>query len=545
MSGEEAAEEPRPPREGPRPHEAVHDRWALVIVGAAFVAGLVMRVWILRSGLGAADLDEATVGLQARLFGEGRRNAYFPNQEYGGTLETGLIAVVFSVLGESVLVLKLVPIVLHLGACVAIWRTACWLTRSPIGQLLPPILLWLGSPFGVWWSTKARGFYGVLVLLAALVLLLVVRLHARRSWSDVALLGLCVGIGAWTTPLALAVLVPPIVWLVVTRPHLAPMFVAAIPTAVLGAWPALVANADSGGASFASSPGLESTWSERFGDWFERLPTLVGLVTPFEDERRLVAGSVGIVVIVAIVAMSTYASRSTAPGLTAAGVAGYALVYAANPMAVAVGRDARYLYGMLPILALAAGLAASRITPPSGRRPLAELAAMVTLAAVLCAWGIAGLVDVAGERHPDPFLASPGIEGVVAALDAHGVTSVTTDESGTQIMFASGGRIDASSFAAPRFDDVEDAVAVEGRCAYVIRRDGAAGSRNVGRVRDHLEDRGIAYAHERSGVYDVFVFARPVPPWDIGLYIYASLAERRPGEQAPTECAPRTAPDGG
>ena len=99
-----------------------------IVVALAVLAGVALRVWVLRSSLGGIDQDEAAVGLQAQDFLGGDLDAYFPPQAYGGTGETVLIAAVFALVGPSVLALKLVPILLHAAACIVVWRTARRLT---------------------------------------------------------------------------------------------------------------------------------------------------------------------------------------------------------------------------------------------------------------------------------------------------------------------------------------------------------------------------------------------------------------------------------
>ena len=56
----------------------------------AFAAGIVLRVWSLRSPLGASDSDEAIWALMARHVLDGEFPAYFWGQGYGGTIEVYL-----------------------------------------------------------------------------------------------------------------------------------------------------------------------------------------------------------------------------------------------------------------------------------------------------------------------------------------------------------------------------------------------------------------------------------------------------------------------
>ena len=192
----------------------VRVRGVLVV---ALLAGVLLRLWVLRSPLGVADLDEATVGLQARDFLEGHLEAFFPAQSYGGTAETALVAGSFGAFGSGWFALKVVPVALHLSGCLVLWRVARQVATTRAGQLVAPIVLWIGSAHGVWQSTKERGFYGAALLLAAVVLLLVVRLDGRPCRRDSVLLGLVLGLGIWTTPLLVAAMGPPVIWLLLRR----------------------------------------------------------------------------------------------------------------------------------------------------------------------------------------------------------------------------------------------------------------------------------------------------------------------------------------
>ena len=95
---------------------------AMVLL-AGFIAGCVLRWWVLRSRLGYLDLDEATVGLQARWFSN-TPMVFFPGQAYGGTLETMLVWILHGIRADGPIAMKLVPSLLHLVAAVIVWRIA-------------------------------------------------------------------------------------------------------------------------------------------------------------------------------------------------------------------------------------------------------------------------------------------------------------------------------------------------------------------------------------------------------------------------------------
>src|SRR5688500_11240361 len=96
--------EPRRPR---------RDRVVLLWAGIAAVAGIAIRVWLLRLPTGVLDSDEAVVGLIARHALYDREfSTFFWGQAYGGTIEPLLAVPGFAIFGPTVFALKAVPILL-------------------------------------------------------------------------------------------------------------------------------------------------------------------------------------------------------------------------------------------------------------------------------------------------------------------------------------------------------------------------------------------------------------------------------------------------
>ena len=188
-----------------------------LVLLAGFIAGCGLRWWVLRSRLGYLDLDEATVGLQARWFSN-RPMVFFPGQAYGGTLETMLVWILHGISADGPIAMKLVPSLLHLVAAVIVWRIALRLIDSRAGQLAAPILLWCGSGWTVWQSTKERGFYGVGIVLATLLVLLAMRFVESDATGDALAFGIVIGLAVWTTPLLVLVALPCCAWMAVQRP---------------------------------------------------------------------------------------------------------------------------------------------------------------------------------------------------------------------------------------------------------------------------------------------------------------------------------------
>jgi hypothetical protein len=558
-------------------------RWAEVappspgevaVLAVAFVAGVVQRWWVLAGPLGYVDLDEAAVGIQAQRFGS-HPQAFFPGQDYGGTLETSLVAVVQKVFGTGPLPLKASALLLHLLACVLVWRAAQRVVPSRLGRLAAPVLLWCGPAAGVWESTKERGFYGASIVLVAALVLVAARLDERPTRADAVAFGLLVGLGWWTTPLVMLAAVPATGWLLVRRPGLWRLVVPVGAAAVVGALPWILSNVADGGGSLLQPADFGSDFGSRLGDGLAKLSVLIGLETPWHDERALVPAArvVAVVVVVVAVVVGGLRSRARAPGLVAAVVVGYLALYPSANSAGSVGPDPRYLYLLLPPLALAlasllpdprppaddlllvepggsapsdgpgpelaafdpvpaSGLSGLVTRPdgsipsgavlsasPSASAPWLLLAATVVVVA-MAAWGLVGMDAV---RDTDVrFLHAPGTNEVIDLLEARNVRVATTDLLGTQITYATDGRIRASSFAVPRFDDLERAALVRRPSTYVLQR-GLFG--NVDRFERWLTERGVGFERVDRGVWVVLFLDRWVPPWEPNLSMFGIVVK--------------------
>src|SRR5829696_2547347 len=332
-------------------------RRSLVVVAALVVlAGLGLRAYVWSTALGEPDLDEATVGVQAEAFLDGDVAVFFPNQASGGTLETGLVAVAFAVLGTSTFVLKLVPVALAVAATALTWRAARRVVPSRLGQWCVPALMWCWPASAVLFSTKERGFYGVALVLAAAIVLLVLRLDAEPTARDIVLVGLCLGLGWWTTPLSLLVAVPALAWLIARHPALVRATRPVALAALAAGLPWILHNVTHGFSSLEAPSGFGTSWADRTGDFLDKLPIVAGLETPWDPDRRLLPWSLAPqAVVVVVVVVATLRTRRRAPGLLATILVGYGVLYGLNGLVAGVGGDPRYLYPLLPVLALSVG----------------------------------------------------------------------------------------------------------------------------------------------------------------------------------------------
>ena len=473
-----------------------------VLVGALVLAGVAFRLWILRSRLGLVDGDEAVVGLMARRALDGSFEAFFWGQEYGGSAEALLVALLLAVRVPGRWAMEAVPIGLHASAAMLAWRIGRRTIDRVGGASLAAGVCWAGSPALLWWSTKERGFYGATLACGLVALLLVLRLVERRGWADAAGLGLALGVGWWSSPQILHFAVPGLVWLAwALRRRLGDLgrtLVLAAPAAVVGALPWLWANAATGLASLEAAPDRR-TFGDPLPIFFQYgVPMVLGLRAPITlawepTGARLTYG----LVLAGLAVVLVVRPRRLRPVLLA--LAAYPLIFALLPTTYYYG-EPRYLDFLWPLLALLAGAALVRL-------PVSARAAALAVVVAVTANGVAGMVQLEGPPG-EPFedVSPEPVAELVVALDDLGADRVLADYwVAYRLTWETDGRIVASPLTDRRDDRLAEAVAAADRPVLVTA------VRCERRLHGALAAAGVAFTEERvAGVWDVVVPERPV-----------------------------------
>lgn len=467
---------------------------------------MVFRAWIVASPLGLVDGDEAVVGLMARAALHGHLSAFFWGQEYGGSLESLLVALLLLVRVPGRVAMELVPVGLHAAAAVLVWRIGLRTISRPGGAALAGGLCWALSPALLWWSTKERGFYGVTLVCGLAALLFWVQLSTPgvdgRTRKAVGL-GLALGIGWWSSPQILHFAVPGLLWLGWSLRRrvgeLVRILVVAAPAAVVVALPWLWANAHTGLAS------LEPAADRRvFGDpvpiFFRYgLPMVVGLKRPITlgwefAGARFLYGAVllGLVVVVVL------RPKGLRPVVLA--VALYPLIFALLPTTYYYG-EPRYLDFLWPLLALLGGWVLVRA-------PLAVQAVAVAGLLAVTANGVAHLTALQGPPgKPLEDLSPKPVGGLVATLDRLGIDRVYADYwVAYRITWETDGRIVATPLDLVRDPVADRRVRDADHPAFI------AAVRCEGRLQEALLAKGFEFDEQRvAGVWDLVVPAGRVP----------------------------------
>ena len=499
LSGAEEEAERRPG--GPAP--------ALTIaVVAAILVGAGLRIWVLASHLGTADSDEAVVGLMARHVLDGDLPAFFWGQAHGGVQEPVLAAAVFALFGPSVLALKMVPVALAAATALLV-RAVGRRTIGEPGATVAAALTWAAPTAAVWFSTKARGFYGAVSVLGLVALLTALRLRDRAWWPDAAALGLACGFGWYASPQIVFVVVPCLAWLAVTavrdrRWELLRLWWVLGLGVVVGALPWLVANLGSDWASLTlPTVPVATSYLDRLELLFRTgLPILLGLKVPFA--AHWVLPVLGPVLYLAALAGLLYAvvrwrHRRVAMLLVIAAAYPFLAAAPASSFYMVVPR---YLLHLWPVLAL---LLARALTPASARLQVGAVVAVVGLSVVgtvsLSSWGRAHPhTDDLAVGELGPLLHILEDEGVDTAFAEYWVAYRIAFESDEAVIAASLGQV--------RHPPYQERVRASPRPAYVLFR----GSVADGRLGPALDRLGVRHRRSEAGRFAVYLPERAVMP---------------------------------
>ena len=404
------------PPDGNRPtHAAPGGTWVppvptavvVVLVVAAGLVGLYLRLWFTFHAPSSSDEGAAAILAQQAL--HGHFQAFYGGQQYGGTAEPYLIAVAFSVFGQTIVVARLVLVALVAVAAVLVWRITLRVVGIQSVALLAGALAWSAPAVTVRTSVRLYGFRGVALVCGLAAVLLALRIHdGRRGWPQFAGLGVALGIGWWSTPEIAYVAVPVVVLLILgvvrTPSDERKRWWVGVPVVVvsfgIGALPWIWANIRSHLGSLATGEfaGHDVTFTGRRSIFFHyALPMVLG-VTRIADGHRLfgVGQPVLTIAFLAVIVVSlVLAVLRGGPALAmAVGVLAFPFVYALSPASWS-WTDGRYSYFLPPLLAIVVAVGATEAVRRVGLTRSAGswlMAAVLVVSATVCVLGVRALV---------------------------------------------------------------------------------------------------------------------------------------------------------
>ncbi|MEO7837246.1 MAG: hypothetical protein ABIS21_06350 [Acidimicrobiales bacterium] len=478
-----------------------------VAVAAIIVGGLLLRLWILNSNLGPIDSDEAVGGLIARDFAHGRGAVFLWGNVYGGTFEAILAAPLLAITGASAVAWKSVMVVMYACACVLTWRIGLR-TVGPSAARLGASLMWLAPAPLVLMSTKARLYYGTALVLTCALLLLSLRLVARRSRTDMALLGLVLGLGVWTAPFVFYVFVPVLVWLALRSPRRLWDVPLALPGFLAGSAPWLAFNLRNSWSSLdLGQQGIDTTYNERLRGFFaDLLPRLTGLRTYGGAWQGNGAGKLVFLACLAAFGLLAVACLfRRAPGLTplVVIVVAYPFLFAL-PEASWYVNEPRYGLFLAPTICLLGAAGVTRLV----RGPPAHLA-VVALAALASVAGLSQLMEFAREFPGSHDLSSQPVGALGDALEGRGITTVVADYwISYAVTFETDERVIATPIRNVRYRPYDERVRAAGATDYVM----FPGSAEARDLEERATQQGIRLGRESVAGFDLYRLDAPLGP---------------------------------
>jgi hypothetical protein len=464
----------------------------LLFAAAGTAAAAALRVWTLASPIGGLDADEAVWGLMTRHAVDGELTVFFWGQAYGGSHEVLLGAPVFALLESSAATVRVVPLALFALASVLVWRVG----RRAIGEpaaTAAAVFFAIWPPYLVWKSTRAHGFYGSMLVLSLLVLLLTLRLGERHSRRDAAALGLCLGLGWWAGPATAVVALPALLWLAARLRADAVRLWPVLPAAVVGALPWLIWNASHGFASLEAPFDPGDRYVDRVQTFFwATFPTMLGLRTPFTLEWVTVEALARVASVAVFLLLVSMLLRDPPRRLLGAVALTYPVLQSLSPLA-GLNEEPRYLVLLAPVLALGLADAAARTVPR---------AALV--AVLLAGLSVNGIRELNRQEPPVPAVGGVRVPTdlgpALRALEDRGERRVRAHYAiAYRITFESRERIVAASTGQTRRPEYELLVSREPRPAFVFVR----GSEEEKRFRR------TGYRRLVAGGWAVYVEAAP------------------------------------
>jgi hypothetical protein len=191
---------------GPRPL----NKKMLAYAGIFLIALAARGIPLLTAELGG---DESVIGIMSLRVLAGEFPIFFYGQNFMGSLEAYLSAVLVLCFGTRAWVLELLPVILSFQFLYLVWQLGRRLFPETVIRLA---LLYLALPpsFYLYWTNEARSHYPLTLIFGTFLLVLVCRIiyypgsGPTGRYRYLALAGLLAGLGWWTNHLIICYLAP-------------------------------------------------------------------------------------------------------------------------------------------------------------------------------------------------------------------------------------------------------------------------------------------------------------------------------------------------
>jgi hypothetical protein len=403
----------------------------LGVATVVLLAGLVLRVWILRSVLGEMYADEAYSGLQSLgVIRDGRFPIVIDGNVYSAALEAYVFSPVLVHAGGSVAVLKWLFIGMWAAAVAATFGAAASLRDRRAGAFAA-MFVWLAPGAMLVLSTRAYMGYSLGLAVVAGTIWATSRVADLpvAGWRSSALAGFLAGLAFYLHPMFAMVAAPVIaVAAVVHRRDWRGWWAPAVGGAVAANVPLIGWNMLNGFPSLEPGYTFAGTYSDRLKGFVTGLlPRAFGLRTP--DGEWVFGKPLGLALYALIIAgvvlgcvVLVRASRRPSRWIVpVAVVCVLPLMALLAPLIFVI--DGRYAIIVLPLVAISLGAAASRAV--EGWSANRAVAALLVTAVV---WVAATSLPFLDQQHAfDAADANAWQDRVISRLDELGVDRLAGD----------------------------------------------------------------------------------------------------------------------
>jgi len=263
---------------------------------APFVAAALLKAVLIPMSAIPLDSDEAIPMLMARHILAGERPVFWYGEDYGGSLDSFLIAGAYSLLGVSVTVARVVQSLEYLGAILFTYLLARRLVHERFAALSTAWLMALPTPLLSLFTTTAL-LYTIVMLLGSMLLFIGHKLLHESEESLILWLvfGALAGLAFWTFGILVIYLLPVgLLMLSRLRRQLWPHYLLAVLAFFLFSSPWWIYNFTHNNAAlrviFESEPLLDMPMSIRvLGFFCLGLPALFGFRYPWSPQLVLPA----------------------------------------------------------------------------------------------------------------------------------------------------------------------------------------------------------------------------------------------------------------
>lgn len=507
--------------------------WRVVVLAAVGVGGA-ERWWVAAHPLGTLTSDGAVIGLMATdLLHHGQLPAYFWGQAYGGSLEAVATAVVFLVAGIGTSQLVAASVLSGALAVVAMWRAG----RLIVGRraaAVGALLFWVWPVSFIWKSVKPGGTYMIGLAASWFAVEQLLRLcQGNRRWWRIALGGVSIGVALWSSPFAVQLLLPAVVWVFPALWRLGRRVTLLVAGAAVGAIPVIGFGAAHGWSNLRlpGGSGALNGMSSRFVQFFTiELPITLSL--RLESSLAWVGGAVGMALTVVIglgllaVCAAVVCGRARRCRLPVLTIVLLPVLYAANQQADTIGQG-RYVFFGASMGMLLAGVLLDRLgTVMAGWRrlrnrvpgALCSPTVVATLGLVLAA--ASGCLALAHEPQmqmvgfPAPDVPMPvNTAPLLRALASHRVTDAYANYwIAYRVTFETQSRTLVSPVYFDRYPPMAAQVAASARPAYIF----VSESKTLPNFDDWCSAHGVAVTQWRAGAFTVVQPASRVLPSEVG-----------------------------